>query len=329
MDWSNATSGWIPQLIAIIVMILIAYFSRDKIKEKWDSFVSKKNSSRQTANENGMTINTGSIGTVNNIFPSNSVSSLPNQDDVINGVVRALIDDDVLLLSFNQVVYRNENYILDNLDYVIQQYLQKKESYNGLLSDSAKCNNINEKLKSMIKMISAKNGEKFDEKFTRLYISLNWKDFLDEKFVEFVSPCYGNSWNDESILSKIIENILSELRSTGDYNVENNCSRVLQILWNSLNSDFKYKIAIAYYKIYNDDIYRQKKFLQKQFAAKIYDELGVENVVKEMIKPDLKSSSANIEAIAEKYRLRREWVKEQYDELHQKINLDLDDFSRI
>lgn len=329
MDWSNATSGWIPQLIAIIVMILIAYFSRDKIKEKWDSFVSKKNSSRQTANENGMTINTGSIGTVNNIFPSKSINPVPNQGNVINNVVRALVDDNVSLLSFNQIVYGKENDILDNLDYVVQQYLQKRTSYNGLLGNLAKCNNLNEKLKSMIKMISAKNGKKFDEKFTRLYLSLNWKDFLDEKFVEFVSPCYGNSWNDEGVLSKIIENILSELRSTGDYNVENDCSRVLQIFWPSLNEELRYEIAIAYRPIYKDS-FRRPDFLQKQFAAKIYGELGYENIKRKMIYPVLRNAkSADVEKVAEDYGLNEEWVKKQYDELHAKRNLDLDDFARI
>ena len=101
----------------------------------------------------------------------------------------------------------------------------------------------------------------------------------------------------------------------------------MQIFWDSLNRDLQYKIAIAYYWIYIDS-FRKKEYLQKQFAAKIYEELDFENIVKEMIKPDLKSSSADIDAVAEKYRLKREWVKEQYDELHQAINLDLDDFAR-
>lgn len=310
MSWlENGLSGWIP---TVGVFLLGGILGRNKIKDRLICLKKRIHNSEPSVN----------------VFLPSSINPIPTQTNNINGVVNALIDDNVSLLLFNQILYGKENDVLDNLNYVVQQYLQKKKSYNGLLSNIAKCNVLNEKLDAMIKSISMQNGKKFDEMFVKLYTAANWKDFLDEKFVEFASPCYGNSWNDESVLSKIIENVLSELRSTGDYNVENNCSRVLQILWNSLNSDFKYEIAIAYYDIYDDNVYRQKKFLQKQFAAKIYEELGLENIVKEMIKPDLKSSSANIEAIAKKYRLKKEWIKEQYDEQHQKINLDLDDFAR-
>lgn len=311
MSWlENGLSGWIPTVGVFLLGIIL---SRNKIKDGLMCLSKRMHNSQPIVNDS----------------PSKSINPVPNQGNVINNVVGALVDDNVSLLSFNQIVYGKENDILDNLDYVVQQYLQKRTSYNGLLGNSAKCNNLNKKLKSMIKMISAKNGKKFDEKFTRLYLSLNWKDFLDEKFVEFVSPCYGNSWNDEGVLSKIIENILSELRSTGDYNVENDCSRVLQIFWPSLNEELRYEIAIAYHPIYKDS-FRRTDFLQKQFAAKIYGELGYENIKRKMIYPVLRNAkSADVEKIAEEYRLNVEWLKKQYDELHAKRNLDLDDFARI
>ena len=96
-----------------------------------------------------------------------------------------------------------------------------------------------------------------------------------------------------------------------------------------MNEVLRYEIAIAYRPIYKDS-FRRADFLQKQFAAKIYGELGCENIIRKMICPVLrKAKFTDIEKVAEDYGLNEEWVKKQYDELHAKRNLDVDDFARI
>ncbi|MBO4830327.1 MAG: hypothetical protein J5534_13040 [Fibrobacter sp.] len=317
VDWNTAISGWFTTLVSSCIKFL------------WNGGKSKikKELTQENSNGSNNAIAAETIENLNIYLSSKTDSSSSTHGDSVNDVVNALVNENEDIIAFNQVVRNNENAVLNAFPFVVQQYLQKKKSYGISQNDLVNVGKLNEKLESMINQISTQFPKKFDECFAKLYINASWECFLDEKFVEKASACYRNNWNDQNDFSSIVKNILPKLQNTGDYNVENDCSRVLQIFWDSLNRDLQYKIAIAYYWIYIDS-FRKKEYLQKQFAAKIYEELGAQNVVKEMIKPELKSSFANIEAIAEKYRLKKEWVKEQYDELHHEINLDLDDFAR-
>ena len=329
--WLNgnvALSGWFP---TIFIFLLGLFLGRKRIKDGWTVIKTKIHNSKNAEKENIVAMNAGSIGTVYNYFGQGLQNQMPNinQNSAVYSVVNKLVDENVTLISFNQEVHGNENDILNDFSYVVQQYLQMKNGYGFSQNDLANVKKINEKLESMLNQISAQFPQKFDECFVKLYTSVSWEAFLDEKFVEMASACYRNNWNDQNDFSLIVENILPKLQKTGDYNVENDCSRVLQIFWNSLNDDLRYKIAIAYYNIYNDDIWRQMKFPQKQFADKIYKELGWENIIKEMMRPILSGiTSDDVEKVAEEYRLNVEWLKKQYDELHAKRDLDLDDFAR-
>lgn len=335
MSWSDAwlngdvaLSGWFP---TIFIFLLGLFLGRKRIKDGWAVIKTKIHNSKNAEKENIVAMNAGSIGTVNNYFGQGLQNQMPNinQNSAVYSVVNKLVDENVTLISFNQEVHGNENGILNDFSYVVQQYLQMKNGCGFSQNDLAKVKKINEKLESMLNQISAQFPQKFDECFVKLYTSVSWEAFLDEKFVEKASACYRNNWNDQKDFSLIVENILSKLQKTGDYNEENDCSRVLQIFWNSLNEYLRYKIAIAYYPIYKDS-FRRKEYLQKQFADKIYKELGYENIIKEMMRPILSGiASDDVEKVAEEYRLNVEWLKKQYDELHAKRNLDLDDFMRV
>ena len=331
--WLNgdvALSGWFP---TIFIFLLGLFLGRKRIKDGWTVIKTKIHNSKNAEKENIVAMNAGSIGTVNNYFGQGLQNQMPNinQNSAVYSVVNKLVDENVTLISFNQEVHGNENDILNDFSFVIQQYLHKRKGYGFSQNDFVNVGKLNEKLESMLNQISAQFPQKFDECFVKLYTSVSWEAFLDEKFVEKASVCYRNNWNDKNGFSSIVENILSKLnKNIGIYTVENDCSRVLQFFWDSLDLDLKYKIAIAYYWIFRDSS-RKDGYLQKKFAKEIYNELGFEEIVREMMRRELNRFSTEIEVIdfANKYQLDEGKIKLRFDDIFAKPNFDYESFKDI
>lgn len=321
MNWDVATSGWLPALISSVLSL----FGLGKNKEL------KKNKKNLQANIGGdnYAINADTVIFTDETLKNEKVdSSLKQKKEEINQIIKDFVNENVDTVSFNMIIHGNEDVVLDDLPYIIRQYLQKRKSLDF---DIWKCKILNEKLESMLNHISAQFPEKFDECFAKLYMSSSWDCFFDEKFVEKASVCYRNNWNDKNGFSSIVENILSKLnKNNGTYIVENDCSRVLQVFWDSLDLDLKYKIAIAYYWIFRDPS-RKDGYLQKKFAKEIYNELGFEEIVREMMRRELNRFSTEIEVIdfANKYQLDEGKIKLRFDDIFAKPNFDYESFKDI
>lgn len=334
--WLNgdvALSGWFP---TIFIFLLGLFLGRKRIKDGWTVIKTKIHNSKNAEKENIVAMNAGSIGTVNNYFGQGLQNQMPNinQKSAVYSVVNKLVDENVTLISFNQEVHGKENDILNDFSYIIQQYLSKSKEYIDEFLNFNKQNGmaaklLDEKISSMLKSLSIFHAKKFDEVFAKLYSSSSYSDFLNENFVSKVMNLYAYTYNDQSVFSIIVENILLQLEKS-DYNGENDCSRVLQVFWDSLDLDLKYKIAIAYYWIFRDSS-RKDGYLQKKFAKEIYNELGFEEIVREMMRRELNRFSTEIEVIdfANKYQLDEGKIKLRFDDIFAKPNFDYESFKDI
>lgn len=310
-DGSVALSGWFPAIVIFVLGGAVSIVC----------YIIKQHKSQEN----------GSLGNQKDDLASELMKVSSNSSNAAISVVKSLVDDSVSLFLFNQNVYGKEDAVIENLNYVVLQYIQKRNSYNTLPNDCAKCDVLNKKLESLMKIVSINREIKFDENFVGLYVASNWDDFLDEKFVEFASPYFKKNLSHPDVCLKIVENILSKLnKNNGIYTVENDCSRVLQVFWDSLDLDLKYKIAIAYYWIFRDSS-RKDGYLQKKFAKEIYNELGFEEIVREMMRRELNRFSTEIEVIdfANKYQLDEGKIKLRFDDIFAKPNFDYESFKDI
>lgn len=73
----------------------------------------------------------------------------------------------------------------------------------------------------------------------------------------------------------IIENVTKKFSS--DYNLENDASEVINLFYEKTTLDEKKLLALKYVDIHSDS-FRDQKFLQKQFAIKLFNDLKNQGV---------------------------------------------------
>lgn len=91
-----------------------------------------------------------------------------------------------------------------------------------------------------------------------------WRKYASEEVVSIITK---DIKFEQPVYSRIIKNVTSGFN--GDWEIENDASRILESMFSDLNLDNKILIAKKYLQIYLDN-YRLSKFKQKQFANSVF-----------------------------------------------------------
>lgn len=127
---------------------------------------------------------------------------------------------------------------------------------------------LSEKFEYLIKKLLMEENSKFSE---ALYLKLKsnyWREYSKERLINLVKNSLTLSkLNRQLILTNITKDF------SGDWEIENDASKVIEIFYDNLENTQKELLAEIYLNIYCDTV-RNDRFPQKQFAKQLFDELA-------------------------------------------------------
>lgn len=208
------------------------------------------------------------------------MASTKNRIDVNVSEFVALPDKSKFITRKNQPIKDSWLEIYNGLTKAMphSEFLATLESwYSSSLQLSEKTINIyntlntdfltQQKLETLITKLIDKEKETFTLVLTEKLKGDHWKKFAYENFSKKLKQLNLNI--DESDRRKIIENVTPALN--GDWDQENKASYVIDIFYSILTVPEKEQLLKKYLDIYSDTS-REDRFMQKQFANKLFSE---------------------------------------------------------
>ncbi|PWG04398.1 hypothetical protein [Polaribacter aquimarinus] len=158
--------------------------------------------------------------------------------------------------------------------------------------------NTKQKLKFLIEKIEEENLNTYKNSIKNKLTGDYWRKFSQD---EIISILVSKLDLNQSDYKEIILNVTSNFN--GDWELENDASRILGALFDKLDDDNKKLIAKKFLTIYLDD-FRKSKFQQKQFANKVFREIKNNNNLYELFSDHI------IKELKNEKKVEEIWIKE-------------------